>query len=316
MTELAGFAPLSLLLASTLRISVPYALAALGGFCSERSGVINIGLEGMLLQGAFSCVLVAHAAESAGWAGAPAAWLGVLAAVAAGIATGVVHALACVRFRADQIVSGLAINLLAAGLTKFLLTLVFGSSSNSARIAGLPVWEIPGLAQWNVTRVLICTPLVLLALVLIVATDLAARRTAFGLRLHAVGEHPGAAAAAGLGVARWRWAGVLLSGALAGLGGAWLALDQHQFTAGMSNGRGFIAIAALIFGKWRPRGAALACLLFGLAEAAQIQLQGRATAGVPTQFVQMLPYVVTMIALAGAIGRARPPAALGRPVED
>jgi len=313
---LVGLDFATLLLASTLRISVPYVLAALGGFYSERSGVVNIGLEGMLLQGAFACVVVAHAAEVAGVAGTPAAWIGVGAALAAGVAMGALHAVVCVRFRADQIVSGLALNLLAAGLTKFLLTVIFGSASNSARIAGMPVWELPGLAAWSVTRVLVCTPLVLVALVVVVASQIVAQRTAVGLRLHAVGEHPQAAAAAGLRVGRWRWAGVLVSGALAGLGGAWLALDQHQFTAGMSSGRGFIALAALIFGKWTPRGAALACLLFGLAEATQIQLQGRGATGVPTQFVQMLPYVVTMVALAGAIGRARPPAALGRPLED
>jgi simple sugar transport system permease protein len=306
----------NLLLASTLRISVPYVLAALGGFFSERSGVVNIGLEGMLLNGAFATVAVAHALESAGLSGASAAWVGILSALAAGVATGAVHALVCVRWRADQITSGLAINLLAGGLTKFLLTLVYGSASNSARITGLQPWPVPGLADWSVTRVLLCTPLALGALLLVVVADRAARQTVFGLRLHAVGEHPGAAAAAGIGVARWRWTGVLLSGALAGLGGAWLALDQHQFTAGMSNGRGFIALAALIFGKWTPRGTAAACLLFGAAEAVQIQLQTRGGVHVPSQLVQVLPYVVTMVALAGVIGRARPPAALGRPLDE
>ena len=309
-----ALALVSVLLASTLRIAVPYVFAALGGFYSERSGVINIALEGMLLFGAFACILAAHAAESAGVAGQVAAWLGVGAAVAAGAGVGAVHALVCVRFSADQIVSGLGVNLLAAGATKFLLTVVYGTAANSSRIAGIGSWSIPGLASWEVTRVLFCTPLVLLAVAAAVLSHLVARRTPFGLRLHAVGEHPEAARTLGVRVARLRWTGVMLSGALAALGGAWLALEQHQFTAGMSSGRGFIALAALIFGKWTPRGAGFACLLFGAAEAVEIQLQGRA--GVPTQFLQMLPYVVTMVALAGVVGRSRPPAALGRPLES
>ncbi|UCE02140.1 MAG: ABC transporter permease [Candidatus Latescibacterota bacterium] len=304
----------ALLVASTLRIAVPYVFAAVGGFYSERSGVVNIALEGMLLTGGFACVLAAWGAESAGVNGTAAAWLGVVAAAAAGTALGALHALLCVRYGADQIISGLGINLLAAGGTKFLLTLAFGSSANSSRIAGIPTWEIPWLSDWSVTRVLFCTPLVLLAGAVVVVSHLVSRRTPFGLRLHAVGEHPEAAHSLGIRVARLRWKGVMLSGALAALGGAWLALEQHQFTAGMSSGRGFIALAALIFGKWTPRGAALACLLFGFAEAVQIQLQG-SRIGVPSQFLQMLPYVVTMIALAGVIGRSRPPAALGRALE-
>lgn len=303
------------LLVSTLRIAVPYVLASLGGFFSERSGVVNIALEGLLLTGAFACLWAAHAAESAGVGAESAAWIGAVAAVAAGCTVAALHAFVCVRLGADQIVSGLAINLLAAGGTKFLLTVLFGSAANSARIGGMSDWPIPVLVRWSLTRVLFCTPLVLVTLVAVVVAHTVSTRTVFGLRLHAAGEHPEAAAAAGISVRRLRWQGVLLSGVLAGLGGAWLALDQHQFTSGMANGRGYIALAALIFGKWRPVGAALACLLFGAAEALQIQLQARTSQGIPTQFVQMLPYVVTMVALAGVIGRSRPPAALGRPLD-
>lgn len=309
------FAFLSLLLVSTLRITVPYLFAALGGWFSERSGVVNIALEGNLLNGALAAVLAASWAESQGVPGAVAGWLGVAAALVAGMATGALHALITVRFRADQIVSGLGINLLAVGLTEFLLKVVYGSAANSSRIAGIPVWDIPFLSDWGVTRVLLCTPLVLLGWCTAVAVDRLARRSVFGLRLHAVGEHPEAAQTLGIAVRRMRWMGVVISGALAALGGAWLALDQHQFTAGMSSGRGFIALAALIFGKWTPRGAALACLLFALAEALQIQLQG-GRLPVPGQLMQMLPYVVTMVALAGVIGRSRPPAALGRPLPE
>lgn len=305
---------LGLLLAATLRIAVPYVFASVGGFFSEKSGVINIALEGMLLAGAFACVVVAHAAERAGLPGGVAGWLGVTAAMTAGGLCGALHALVCVRFGANQIVSGLGINLLVAGSTKFLLTLLFGSAANSARIAGIPTWGLPYLADWSVTRVLLCTPMVLVALGTVCVAHAVARRTVFGLRLHAAGEHPEAALSLGVPVARVRWTGVVLAGMLAALGGAWLALEQHQFTAGMSSGRGYIALAALVFGKWRPAGAALACLLFGAAEAVQIQLQGGAL-GVPSQFLQMLPYVVTMVALAGAIGRSRPPAALGRPLD-
>ena len=305
---------LALFAIATLRITVPYWWAALGGFYSERSGIVNLALEGMLLHGALATVLAAHALEAAGVPGVTAAWGGVAAGALAGAATGALHALVCVRARGDQITSGIAINLLAAGLSKLVLTLVFGSASNSVRISGMPPWNIPGLADWSVTRTLVCTPLVLLAVMAAFATHAVVRRTRFGLRLLAVGEMPRAVAAAGVSVAWLRWRALLLSGALAGLGGAWLALDQHQFTAGMSGGRGFIALAALIFGKWTPRGTALACLLFGAAEALQIQLQAQGT-GVPTQFVQMLPYVVTLVTLAGVIGRARPPAALGRAEE-
>ncbi len=225
------------------------------------------------------------------------------------------HALVTVRFGADQIVSGLGINLLAAGATKFLLTVFFDSAANSSRVEGIPSWNVPALCDWSVTRVLFCTPLVLLTLLAVGVSVLVAKRTTFGLRLRAAGEHPEAAHSLGVRVARLRWYGVMISGALAGLGGAWLALEQHQFTAGMSSGRGFIALAALIFGKWTPHGAAAACLLFGLAEATQIQLQGGAL-GIPSQFLQTLPYVVTMVALAGVIGRSRPPAALGKPLES
>src|SRR5262245_52769352 len=152
------------LFVATLRISVPYVWAALGGFYSERAGIVNLALEGMLLNGALAAVLAAHALESAGMPGAAAGWAGVAAAVAAGGATGALHALVCVRARGDQITSGIAINLLSAGLTELVLTLVFGSASNSARVAGIEPWRIPGLEAWSVTRTLVCTPLVLLAI--------------------------------------------------------------------------------------------------------------------------------------------------------
>jgi simple sugar transport system permease protein len=265
---------------------------------------VNLALEGILLLGALGYVLGAY------WLGN--AWLGVLSAVVVGLATAGVHALVSVYFKADQITSSLGINLAAVGLTKFVLKAVFGSSSNSSRGDGLPQLPIPGLSSVPGVGALLGSPLVLIAIALVVLGHVVLFRTRFGLRLRSVGEHPEAAATIGLSVGGLRTAGVLLSGALAGLGGAWLASDQRSFTDGMSGGRGYIALAAMIVGKWNPLGAAAACLLFGFCEALQIRLQGGI---VPNEFVQMLPYVVTMIVLAGVIGRAHPPAANGRPYD-
>jgi simple sugar transport system permease protein len=289
-------------IASTVRISVPYALAAVGGTMSERGGVINIALEGILLLGALGYVLGAY------YSGNP--WVGLLAAAFAGLLTAALHALVTVRFKADQITSSLGINLVAFGLTRFLLKSIFGSSSNSSRVAGLPdigpLAAIPGLGT------LLGNPMVWIAVALVVLAHVILFKTPFGLRLRTVGEHPETAATLGLSVAKLRTAGVLLSGVLGGLGGAWLAADQRSFTDGMSGGRGYSARAARIGGNWSPMGAALAGLLFGFCEALQIKLQGQA---LPNEFLQMLPYAVTMIVLAGVIGRARPPAAVGVPYD-
>jgi simple sugar transport system permease protein len=228
------------------------------------------------------------------------------------VATAALHALVTVTFRADQITSGLGINILAVGLTRFVLKAVFHSSSNSSRVEGLPDWNLPGLSALPGLGPVLSTPLVLITIALVAAAWWVMFRTPFGLRLRSVGEHPEAAATLGLSVTRLRYAGVLVSGALAGLGGAWLASDQHSFTDQMSAGRGYIALAAMIVGKWNPLGGALACLLFGAAETLQIRLQGSA---VPNEFLQMLPYLVTMLVLAGAVGRARPPAADGVPYD-
>ena len=293
-----------LFVAATLRISVPYALAALGAAFNERAGVINIALEGMMLNGALAYVLGAWATGNA--------WVGVACAIGAGVATAALHALVTVLARADQITSGLGINLLAAGLTRFVLTAVFHSSSNSARVVSPSPLPIPGLGALPALGPVLSEPLVLLALALIVAGQWVLFHSVFGLRVRVVGERPEAAAALGLSVPRLRTAAVLLSGALAGLGGAWLASQQHSFTEGMTGGRGYIALAAMIVGKWTPVGGALACLLFGAAEALQIGLQG---SGFPGELLQMLPYLVTMLVLAGFIGRAVAPRAIGIPFD-
>jgi simple sugar transport system permease protein len=282
-----------------LRISVPYVLAALGGTISERSGTVNIGLEGMMLIGAFGAVVGTLAT------GSP--LLGLVVGLGAGALLAGLHAVATGVFKADHIVSGLALNLLAAGLTRVLLQRLYHSSSNSPRIPA-----IESLAAGNGLLVFLTHPLIWATAALVVAVWWMLSRTVLGLRLRAVGEHPEAAAAAGLSVVGLRATGVVLSGLLAGLSGVWLAFDQHQFTDAMSGGRGYIALAAMIFGRWMPVRAAVACMLFGTAEALQIALQQSGQGGIPIQLVQTLPYVLTLIALAGAIGRATPPAALGR----
>lgn len=295
---------LLLFLAATVRISVPYTLAALGATFSERGGVINIALEGILLHGALAYTLAAF------WTGDP--WAGLVAAVLAGALTAWLHAEVTIRGRADQITSGLGINLLAVGLTKFVLKEVFQSSSNSSRVAGLPQWSWGGLGDVPLLGTVLGTPLVLLTGALVIGGHLLLFRTPFGMRLRSVGEHPEAAASLGLPVTRLRAAGVMLSGCLAGLGGAWLASEQHSFTDGMTGGRGYIALAAMIVGRWTPLGAAAACLLFGTAEALQIRLQGTAF---PNELLQMLPYLATMVVLAGFIGRATPPRSVGVPYD-
>jgi len=279
------------LIFSTIRLATPLLLAALGGLYSERSGVINIGLEGIMLAGAFTAAVVTH------FAGNP--WIGLAAAIMAGLATALVHAVVCIHGRADQVVSGMAINILFLGLPALLSGAFFESTGATPQIPQ------KNLLPW--------APIVL-AFALVPITWYVLNRTRFGLRLRASGENPEAADTAGINVLAVRYAGVLLSGALAAIGGAYLAIGQSSlFTRNMTAGRGFIALAALIFGKWRPVQTMLACLLFGLAEAVSIQMQG--VAPVPVEFVQIIPYVLTLVVLAGFIGLSRPPRALGQPYE-
>jgi len=277
------------LVASAVRMATPLLLAAMGGLYSERSGVINIGLEGLMLAGAFTAAAVTH------YAGNP--WVGLLAAVVAGIAVAWLHALACIRYRADQVVSGTAINILFLGVPALLSGALFASTGATPQIPKdqlLPAFPI------------------VLAFAAVPVTWYVLERTRFGLRLRAVGENPEAAATAGVSVARIRYAGVMISGALAAIGGAYLSIGQASlFARNMTAGRGFIALAALIFGNWRPVPTMLACLFFGAADALSIQMQG--VSRVPVQFIQIIPYVLTIVVVAGFIGKARPPKALGVP---
>ncbi|PYS48394.1 MAG: sugar ABC transporter permease [Acidobacteria bacterium] len=279
------------LILSTIHLATPLVLAALGGLYSERSGVINIALEGLMLAGAFTAAAVTH------YVGNP--WVGLLAAIVAGILLASIHAVACISFKADQVVTGTAINILMIGVPAVLSGAFFLSSGSTPQIPK------ENLIPW--------TP-VILALLLVVATYYILYYTPFGLRLRAVGENPEAADAAGINVKRIRYTGVLISGALAAIGGAYLSIGQSSlFTRNMTSGRGFIALAALIFGKWRPVQTMLACLLFGFADALSTQMQG--VIDIPVQFIQMIPYVLTMVVLAGFIGLSRAPRALGIPYQ-
>jgi general nucleoside transport system permease protein len=280
------------LLASTLRVSTPLIFAALGGMFSERSGVINIALEGLMLVGAFGAAVVTYVTHSP--------WLGWAGGVSAGILLAAIYALFVIWLRANQIVAGTAINMLALGLTPFLCKILYDVTGQTPAI---PMDErfqsAPLYLSWA----------------LVGFCWLWMKYTRGGLWVSFAGEHPEALDAAGVRVNRVRWAAVLISGALAGMGGASLSIFlASSFSRNMTAGRGFMALAALIFGKWRPLPTAIACLLFGFAEAVQIRLQGVHLAGgkpIPVQFIQILPYVVTVLVLAGFVGRSRAPKALG-----
>jgi ABC-type uncharacterized transport system permease subunit len=284
------------LLSSTLRVSTPLIFAALGGMMSERSGVINIALEGMMLIGAFGAAIGTLATHSP--------WLGSACGMAAGLLLAALYALFVIRLRANQIVAGTAINMLALGLTPCLCKVLYDVTGSTPAI---PLSErfhsAPLYLGW----------------VLVALSVLWMKYSPAGLWVSFAGEHPEALEAAGIRVNRVRWVAVLLSGALAGLGGASLSVFlSSSFSRNMTAGRGFMALAALIFGKWRPLPTALACLLFGFADAVQIRLQGVViwgTSPIPVQFIQILPYIVTMLVLAGFVGRSRAPKALGVPFQ-
>ena len=296
------------LIASTIRLATPLVLAALGGLFSERSGVINIALEGKMLAGAFTAAAVTYAADQKLHLGNASPWVGLLGGLLAGLFIAVIYAVSCIKFKADQVVSGAAINILMLGIPGFLSGAFFLSSGSTPQLPKdhlLP--QSPVIIAFAV-------------LVMVALTWYVLYQTPFGLRLRAVGEKPEAADAAGVSVSGMRYSGVLIAGILAGIGGAYLSIGQSSlFTRNMTAGRGFIALAALIFGKWRPVQTLLACLLFGFTEAVSIQMQGavKLPSGedIPVQFIQMVPYVLTIVVLAGFIGSSRPPRALGVPYQ-
>lgn len=288
------------LLDSALRLSVPLLFACLAGLWSERAGVVDIGLEGKLLVAAFAAAAGAHAANSAA--------VGVAAAVAASLAFALIHGFAAISARGNQIVSGVAINMLAAGLTAIVGNAWYGQGGNTPPLAG-PA-RLGDVAFGH-------SGLVFTALLAVPLTSLVLARTRFGLRLRAVGENPAAVDAAGLSVTGLRYRAVMIAGVLCGFGGAYLAIAQSAgFLPNMTAGLGFIALAALIFAKWRAWPALGACFLFGLLDAVAIRLQGVVVPSlgeVPVQAIQALPYVLTVVLLAGVVGRAIPPRAAGVP---
>ena len=279
------------LFAATLRMASPLIFASLGGIFSERAGIINIALEGMMLTGAFSGVFVTYVV------GNP--WVGVFAAILAGGLLGLIHGILTIKFAGDQIVSGTGINIFALGFTAYMSQIVWGSRGASQSVQGIGTVSIPFIADIPFVGDVVGkqTPLVYIALIAVIASYLILFKTPSGLRLRAVGEHPGAADTTGIKVYRTKYLCVIASGMLAGLGGVFLSLGQLSlFVNGMTGGRGFIALAAMILGGWSPFGALGASLFFGFADALQIRLQS--VGALPSQIVLTLPYILTIIVLA------------------
>ena len=298
------------LFAATLRFATPLVYAALGGLFSERSGVVNIGLEGMMLIGAFFAVWGSDVTGT--WT------LGLAIGIGAGALLGLLHAFFSISLRADQIVSGFAINFLALGLTSYLFLKIYGAEGTPTGLSTIPdlslgfLDNIPGIGNFLDDVLGQLNLMIWLGIVLVIVVWIVVFKTSMGLRIRSVGEHPRAADTVGINVYAIRYSAVTLSGMLAAAGGAYLSLAFAQtFDQNITAGRGFIALAALIFGSWRPFGAAAACLLFGFSSALSDNLQTYSTS-VSTLF-EALPYVLTLVAVAGVIGRSIPPAAVGRP---
>lgn len=285
---------------SGLRFATPLIFAALGGLFSERSGVINIALEGLMLTGAFTAAVATFETNNP--------YLGLACGMAAGAFVAAVYAVAVLKFEANQVVAGMAINFLMIGLPQLLSGAIYDSAGSTPQIAK------EALLPEYFNKVSLAT---IFAFLLIPLCWYVLYKTPFGLRLRAVGENPAAADAAGVNVIKLRYVAVILSGVLAAAGGAYLSIGQSSlFTRGMSAGRGFIALAALILAKWQPVPVLFACLFFGFTEALTIPLANYKLASgetIPVQFVQMIPYVSTIIVLAGFIGLSRAPKALGVP---
>lgn len=293
-------------LAAAIRIATPLIFAALGGILSERAGVFAVGLEGMMLMGAFAAVIGAWASDSA--------VMGLLLALLGGAAIGLIVAIVTVRYRADNMVTGLTANILALGLTTYLLHIFAGSAS--VDVTPLAPWPIPGLARIPVAGPLLFShpPLTYLALLGCAGLSFFLFRTQTGLLLRATGENPEAVFVAGHSPRRLRMTAVICCGAIAGLGGAVLSLQQvGTFTDGMTGGRGYLALASLIVGRWNPWGAAVACLVFGAAEALEFRLQ---SFGIPVSsyVLQMVPYLIAIGVLAGLGRSTKLPAAIGKPL--
>jgi general nucleoside transport system permease protein len=306
-----------LIIDSAVRLSVPLIFACLAGLYSERSGVVDIGLEGKMLAGAFAAAATA--------AMVPNPWVGLLAAIGVSVMFALIHGYAAITQRGNQIVSGVAINVLAAGLTAVLGIAWFDTPPLPAQArfgeVALPFAEaarvVPIVGPFYAEVISGHSVLVYIAVALAPLTWFALYRTRWGLRLRAVGENPAAVDTAGIGVTPLRYSAVIMAGVLCGFGGAYLSIAQSaSFVTHMTAGKGFIALAALIFAKWRPLPALAACFLFGLLDAIALRIQGVSLPGVgqvPVQAIQALPYILTVVLLAGFIGKAIPPKAIGVP---
>jgi simple sugar transport system permease protein len=307
--QVAGaFMPLVDTAEGSLELALPLILGALAGVLCERSGVVNVAIEGQFLMGAFGAALVGTLATSV--------WLGLVGAVIGGLSIAAILAFLSIRYLVDQTVVGIVLNLFAVGVTGFLYERLMQSDSPAYnQPPRMPSWRIPGLADIPVIGPVLfdTNPLVYLALVLVPVIHIGLGRTRWGLRTRAVGEHPTAAETLGVRVRGLRYTNVLLAGLVAGAGGAYFTLvATGNFTKNMTSGAGFIALAALIFGRWTPFGAFAAALFFGFANKLALYLSAIGSP-VPSQFLNMLPYLATLIAVAGLVGRVRAPAADGRP---
>lgn len=294
------------MLAETLRIATPYACAAIGGIWAERAGVIQIGLEGVLLTSAFTSVSVAAVTGSA--------VLGLAAGVLSGALLSLLHGLLVERARVHAVISGIALNLLAYAGTRLALRGLFDSASNSPSIAGFRLGPTGSSGAAMLARFFL-DPVTLAAIACALLTPFLLGRTRFGLRARAAGENPLAAASVGIDVTAVRLRALLVSGAVCALGGVHLAFDQHRFESGMSNGRGFMALAAVVVSGWRAGRAVAACVVFGALEALQIVLQQRSQRSAGADLIQLLPYLATLLVLGFAAGRSAAPAGLGKQVE-
>lgn len=297
------------LLSAAIRLSIPILFAALGGMYSELSGVSNIGLEGIMLVGAFAGVVGSYYTGSQ--------WFGALMAIIFGILISLIFSIATVNIKINQIVTGVAINLLAVGLTSFFFRAIFGITTVPITVNNFKALEIPILSSIPILGEIFFkqTVLVYIAFLLVPISYYILYKTSWGLSIRTVGEHPMAADTVGISVDKVRTICVLISGALGGLGGCFLSLGQfNMFVDNMVSGRGFIAVAAVIFGKWNPKGVLLASLLFGFADALQIRIQMTGV-NIPYQFLLMFPYLLTIVAVTGIVGRTSSPRALGNPYE-
>ncbi|WP_424768645.1 ABC transporter permease [Paenibacillus sp. sgz302251] len=307
------------LLNITLVFSTALIFAALGGMFSERSGVVNIGLEGLMVSGAFAAAVATDYASQAGM-GTASPWVGLVAALLFGILFSLLHAVATITFRADQTVVGVVINILSLGVAIYLTRSLYNGSAQTTQLQDVfHKVAVPFLSDIPIigNGIFHSYPTTYIVIILVILSYFVLFKTPFGLRLRAVGEHPSSADTVGISVTKYRYIGVMISGALAGLGGATITLTTtSSFAHNTISGQGFIALAALIFGKWNPLGVAGAAIFFGFAQALRnFAVLFDFSKQIPVEFFYMLPYVLTLIVLAGAVGRSNAPAALGQPYD-